>query len=343
MLRCLTILMLASPFLRSQDLQPTCDASASTSLKQQGRDAVNEKRYEVAVQRLESAYAACSQDRAILLEISRTQMLKRDFEQAIASAQKYLKQDPGSIPGMLSLADAYFMGQRLTEAREAAMQVLRAEPGNSAALKIKGNSEYLSGDVSAATGTFIDLLDRHPADEEAAYMLGRIYYQEGMIDQSIGQFKRVLRINPRSHKAYDNLGLCYEAKGDNDTAIRYFLTAIKLVEKDHLDYDWAFANLADLLLKAGDAEKAYGAASQAVERNPNSARDFYIGGKALDQLGKVDLSLNWLQRSAALDPNYPEPEYLLTQIYRRLGMQDKAEEARKRFLEAKAKSPSSRK
>jgi tetratricopeptide (TPR) repeat protein len=277
-----------------------------------------------------------------LLELSRTYASKRDFDRAISTAQQYLKTDPSSVSGRLTLANAYFMAQRLTEARELAMQILRTEPGQPTALKIKGNAEYLLGNTSAAITTFIDLLDRHPDDEEASYMLGRIYYQESRVDQAMGQFERVLKLNPRSYKAYDNLGLCYEAKGDNDGAVRYFLTAIKLVENDHPEYDSAYANLADLLLKTGDAQKAFDAASKAAKRNPYSARDFFLGAKALDLLGKFDLALNWLQRSAALDPNYPEPEYLLARVYRQLGQPEKAEEARKRFLAAKAKEPGPR-
>lgn len=254
------------------------------------------------------------------------------------SAQQQLKDNPASVADRLVQANEYFRAARLTEAKEIAEQVLRIQPGNPAALEIKGNVQYLQGEVSAAIDTFIDLLELHPENQEAPYMLGRIYYQEGRVDQAVGQFERVLKLDAYSHKAYDNLGLCYEAKGDDDKALRYFLTAIKLVEKNHPEYDSAYANLAELLLKKGDAEKAFGAASKAVERNQYSARDFYLGGKALEQLGKTDLCLHWLQRSAALDPNYPEPEYLLARVYRRLGQPDKAAEAEKKFLEARAKT-----
>jgi tetratricopeptide (TPR) repeat protein len=277
-----------------------------------------------------------------LLELSRAYASKRDFDRAISTAQQYLKADPASIPGRLTLANAYFMAQRLTEARALAQEIVQVQPGEPTALKIKGNAEYLLGDTSTAIATFIDLLDRHPEDEEAPYMLGRIYYQESRVDQAMGQFERVLKLNARSYKAYDNLGLCYEAKGDNDRAVRYFLTAIKLVENDHPEYDSAYADLSEVLLKTGDAQKAFDAASKAAKRNPYSARDFYLGAKALEQLGKFDLCLNWLERSVALDPNYPEPEYLLARVYRQLGQPDKAEQARKRFLEVKAKEPGPR-
>jgi tetratricopeptide (TPR) repeat protein len=239
-------------------------------------------------------------------------------------------------------ANALLISRRFDEAKAAANGILRTDPSNAAAMKIKGNAEYFMGQYGAAMDTFIALLDRHPTDEEGAYMLGRIYYQEGHIEQAMGQFDRVLKLNPQSYKAWDNLGLCWEARGDEEKAIASYLQAIKLVEKDHPEYDWAYANLANLLVRMGDAERAYAAAVKAANRNPNSARNFYIGAKALEKLGKTELCLNWLQRAVALDPNYSEPQYLLSRVYHKLGQDDKAEEARKKFLALKAKEPSQR-
>jgi len=243
----------------------------------------------------------------------------------------------------LAQANALFKAQRLSEAKNLAEEVLHTQPTNPYALEIKGNVQYLQGDSSAAIATFIDLLEAHPENQEAPYMLGRIYYQEGSLDQATGQFERLLKLNPASYKAYDNLGLCYAAKGDDEKAMRYMLTAVKLTQNDHLEYDTAYADVAELLLKTGDAQKAFGAASKAADRNPNSARNFYLGGKALDQLGKTDLSLNWLQRSVALDPTYPDPQYLLARIFRKLGKTEEADAAQKKFLDLRAKNPGPRK
>lgn len=274
-----------------------------------------------------------------LQQSARHAMQARQFDVAIQSFQSALSACPADRRLQIALGNAYFMGGHFQQAKDVALEVLRSDPGNAAALEIKANSEYLLGDSGAAIDTFIGLLDRHPENESAAYMLGRIYYQEDSIDQAIGQFERVLRLNAYSYKAYDNLGLCYEAKGDNEKATRYFLTAIKLVEKNDPDYDTVYADLAELLLKTGDTQKAFDAASIAANRNSMSARNFYLGGKALDQLGKTKLALNWLQRSAALDPNYPQPLYLLSRIYHKLGEKQKAEEAQKKFIELQAKLP----
>ena len=286
----------------------SCSGGEFATLRQQGRDALAHRQFDAAIQSLKQAQTVCPSDRAVSLD----------------------------------LADAYFMAQRFTEAKVEADRVLKAEPGEPAALKIKGNADYLLGNFSGAKDAFIELMDRHPDDEEAPYMLGRMYYQEGDIDHAAGQFERVLKLNPASYKAFDNLGLCYEAKGDNQAATRYFLTSIKLVQKDHPEYDWPYANLADLLIKTGDNQKAFDAASMAADRNPRSARNFYLGGKALFNLGKTELSLNWLKRSAALDPGYPQPLYLLARVYHKLGQEQKSAEAEQKFRAVQAKAPAVR-
>jgi len=335
------VLQVASiaPANGQQSAQEACDSAHSLALRGSGRDAFDKHQYEVAARRFSEALDACPRQRDILIELSEAQVHLRQFDLAIRSVREFLEREPASVPGRLALANVYLMAQRLADAKREAEGILNTEPDNLTAVKIEANAEYLLGNVDAAESRFIELLDRHPEDEEGAYMLGRIYYQEGQIDYAIGQFERVLKLNPRSYKAYDNLGLCYEARGEKEKAVRHFFAAIKLVEKDPPDYDWPFANLADLFLKEGDSEKAFALASKAADRNPSSARNFYLGGKALYELGKTDLCLNWLERSSALDPNYPEPLYLLGQVYRKLGQDGKSKKALERFREAKAKQP----
>lgn len=248
----------------------------------------------------------------------------------------------GVVSTRLESARALFREGKLTDAASEADRALSIEPGNVPALELKANCAYLSGNFEQAKTTLIGVLDSHPSDQEAAYMLGRMYYQEGYLEQAIGLFQRVLKSNPQAFKAWDNLGLCYQALGSYDEATRHFLTAIKLVEKDHPKYDWPYANLADLLLKTGKTQMAYDAAAKAAERNPLSARNFYLGGKALEELGRSEMALSWLERSASLDAAYPEPWYLLARMYRKSGDAAKAEEARRKFAELSAKTPAKR-
>ena len=326
----------------SQAQGSLCNRSVSEPLEKEALSAMSTRKFELAARRFEAAFDACPEKRSILLDLTQAQVSGRKFDEAIRTAERYLASDRGSVAGRVILANAYLMAQRLKDALAEADAILRDHSDEPAALKIKGNAAYLIGDFSTAKDTFIRLLERHLADEDGAYMLGRIYYQEGYLDLAIGQFDRVLKINPGSYKAFDNLGLCYQAEGEDEQAMRYFLTAIKLVEKDHPEYEWPYTNLADLLLKNGDAQRAFDAASKAADRNPMSDRSFYIGAKALDQLGKPELSLNWLQRAVALNAASSESWYLLARVYRKLKQNEKAEEAQQKFRELKAKEPARR-
>jgi tetratricopeptide (TPR) repeat protein len=319
-----------------------CDLISSSSLRNNALRALDQHQYGAAILEFQRALDACPTQKMILLDLSQAHARNRDFPRAIHAAQEFLESAPDSISGRLALANAYFMAQRFSETRTEYERVLKCDPYQVAALKLKGNTEYLTGDFEQSESTFISLLDKHPNDEDAAYMLGRIYYMQGRIDYAAGQFRRVLTVNPQSYKAFDNLGLCYQARGETELATRYFLTAIKLVEKDHPDYDSPYANLADLLLENNEYEKAFAAASKAADRNPYAARNFYLGGKALSKLQKNDLCLNWLQRSVALDPNYPEPLYLLSKVYAQMGQEEKRKQALEMFREVKARVPQTR-
>jgi Flp pilus assembly protein TadD len=70
-----------------------------------------------------------------------------------------------------------------------------------------------------------------------------------------------------------------------------------------------------------------------------SDHSFYIGAKALYQLGKLEQSRNWLERAVSLNAASSESWYLLTLVYGKLQQNDKAEEARRKFLELKAREP----
>ena len=319
-----------------------CNLLHSEDQRHVGLEALRSGRYSAAAAAFQESLSACPSQHRILLELSQVDVQLKDFAGAIRYAQRFLELEPAAVDGRLALANAYFMAQRPQDALREADIVLKADPAQAAALRLKGNLEYLAGNLDGALATFVTLLDKHPEDEEGPYMLGRIYYQEKRVDHATGQFQRVLKLNPKSYKAYDNLGLCYQSLGDTALATRYFLTAIKLVDKDHPEYDWAYANLASLLMDQGDTEKAFGFASKAATRNPNSARNFYLGGKALSKLGKNELSANWLERSVSLDPSYPEPLYLLSRVYSQLGQDEKAKAALEKFQAVKKVAPRER-
>ncbi len=210
------------------------------------------------------------------------------------------------------------------------------------ALKVKAKALYLLRRDDDAKATLKRAAERAPADAEIPYDLGRIYYQQGRHADAAELLRRATTLDPGSYKAWDALGLATEALGNVGEAQQLYLKAIALVHKAHPRYDVVYANFADLMIKVGDYQRAFDLAAEAAERNPDEARNFFLAGKALVQLGRADISLRWFERAIVLNADYPEAHYQLAQAYRRLGRSEDAERALKAFQAASARAPRER-
>jgi tetratricopeptide (TPR) repeat protein len=201
---------------------------------------------------------------------------------------------------------------------------------------------YLSARVREAEDALRRAAALAPGDAEIAYDLGRIYYQEGRHPQAAAAFRQAIAIDARAYKAWDNLGLAMEALGDAAQATHHYLKAMEIARTEQPRYDVVYANYADLLLKQGENRRAFDAAAEAAQRNPDDPRNMFLAGKALVRLERPDIGLKWLTQALALDPDYAEAHYLLAQAYRRLGRMDDAARALKDFQAASARAPKTR-
>jgi len=197
-----------------------------------------------------------------------------------------------------------------------------------------GQTQYLLGQVNEAERSFQSAVALEPKNPEALYALGRLYAMQNRYAEAVERLEATVRIDPKHYKAWDNLGVCYDALNRDPEALRSFFKALELVKTDHPKYDWAHANLADFFLRRDQNEKAFQLAAEAAARNPNSARNYFLTGKALVRLEKHDLSVRWLERAEQLDPQFADGLYLLAQTYRKLGRQADAARAMERFKEA---------
>lgn len=246
---------------------------------------------------------------------------------------------PNNRNALFGLAQSRLLEEKFPESLDALRSLLSADPHDVAALRLKAQAHYLSGQDIEAEKTLLQALAIDSRDQEAIYSLGRVYYTATRYQDALAQFRRLIELNPKSYKGYDNLGLCYEALADDRHAIASYMKALDLVYKDHPHYDWPYANLANLLIKLGSYEKAFDLAVEAASRNPYSARNCYLTGKALFELDKAELSVRWLKRSIELDAAYPQPRYLLAQIYKKQGLTAEAEREFRAFRDNAAKAP----
>jgi len=272
-----------------------------------------------------------------LLERGRKAYEGREFVSAAAEFEHALPVCPNRGQVLLALGQAQLMGQRIEGSITTLRQLTTLEPRNATAHKLLGDALYLSGQEIEAEKSFQAALAIDARSEGALYALGRMYYQQNRYPEAARQFEKVLEGDPKNYRAHDNLALCYDAMRQDSDALRHFFRALDLVHKDHPEYDWAYANLADFYLKRDQFEKAFQLAAEAAQRNPTSARNCFLTGKALVRLEKPELSVRWLEQAVKLDPSYSHARYLLAQTYRKLGREEDARRELEKFRELSEK------
>jgi len=270
------------------------------------------------------------------LERGRQAYQAKRFEQATGEFTRALELCPNRTQVLLALGQAQLMSQRFDASIQTLRQLTGLQPKNLLAHKLLADALYLAGQETEAEQSLQAALAVDPAHEPSLYALGRIYFQQKRYPEAVEKFQRVLAHDPKSYRAHDNLALCYDFLHQDADALRHFLQALDLV-KDHPEYDWAYANLADFFLRRNQYEKAFQLAAEAAQRNPASARNCFLTGKALVNLEKPDLSLRWLEQAVKLDPSYREARYLLAQVYRKLGREQDAERELGAFKELSQK------
>lgn len=283
--------------------------------------------------------AGIAQDCKSILDDVRRFDEQKKFAESAAKLEMAVSVCSNAEDALLALARHRMLAEQLPQAQEAVARLLRLNPSHLAALKLKSDLHYLAGEDAKAEEALIALLKIDSKNEEGLYALGRLYYQQSRYQAACDQFHKTLLVNSKSYKAYDNLGLCYEGLNNTTEASKNYLKALDLVHTAHREYDWPYANFANFLINRGSYRQAFDLAAEAAERNPNSARNFYLAGKALFELKQVDKSVRWLTQSVTLDPQYPEPHYLLGRVYREQGKKDEAQREFSVFQELRQKAP----
>ena len=280
------------------------DASCDAQLAR-ARDAYERHEYEQARTGFAAAVTACGETPPVLLALAQAELLSRDAAAALATLGRLEAKGPLSVPAM----------------------------------KVRAKALYLSVRDREAELTLLAAAARAPKDPEIPYDLGRIYYQQQRHQEAQRAFQQAIANDARAYKAWDNLGLTFEALGNVSEAIRHYAKAMAIAHTDAPSYDVVYANYADLLIREGQYRKAFDAAAEAAQRNPRDARNFLLAGKALVRLEAPDVGVKWLTQATVLDPDYPEPHYLLARAYQRLGRLEESRQAMAAFQAASERSP----
>ena len=238
------------------------------------------------------------------------------FEQAEASFQRALRDDPSSAEALYGLGSVYLNQQKHREAQESferAIQLrasypdtlpnawnnlgllatregrtveaipffqeaLRLNPDHLVALDNLGNAYRQQKQWEEARNVFTRALKVNPQDPEANYSLGMIFAQTNDNERAYEYLQRALKFRPDYPEALNNLGILYLRTQRRDQAVASFEECIRVAPA----FDQSYLNLARVYAVEGEPEKARTMLQDLLKQHPGHAQ----AQKALEQLGR---------------------------------------------------------
>jgi tetratricopeptide (TPR) repeat protein/peroxiredoxin len=225
------------------------------------------------------------------------------LDQAAASFQLALRDDPSSAEAAYGLGSAYLSRQKTAEAQESFeratklrasypdtlanawnnlgllatrqsqteeaircfKQALRLRPDHLIALNNLGNAYRLQKSWDEARKTFERALEVNGGDPEANYGLGMVFAQADDTAQAYEYLQRALKFRPVYPEALNNLGILYLRTQRRDEAIASFEECIRLAPA----FDQSYLNLARIYALEGTPEKARAILLALLKQHPD--------------------------------------------------------------------------
>jgi tetratricopeptide (TPR) repeat protein/peroxiredoxin len=238
------------------------------------------------------------------------------FDQAEASLQLALRDDPSSAEAVYGLGSVYLKQQKTEEARhsfERALKLhasypdtlpnawnnlgliatqegrtadaipyfqeaLRLSPDHLIALDNLGNAYRQQKQWDDARKVLERAVAVGPQDPEANYSLGMVFAQIDDSDRAYEYLQRALKLRPAYPEALNNLGVLYLRTRRREEAVASFEKCIRVAP----GFDQAYLNLARVYSLEGAPDKAGAVLLELLKQHPDHAQ----GQKMLEELGR---------------------------------------------------------
>lgn len=167
------------------------------------------------------------------------------------------------------------------------------------------------------------------------YWLSRLDYNDMNFTSSLNNAHEAIKTDPAFMRGYDSQGLSYEAIGDFENAVKSFRAAAEINRKDKTPSPWPSMNLGRVLIKLNQLDEAEVSLKESLSYDPRFPQAHFQLGLLLEKANRNEDALRELQQAAHFDPTYPEPHFALGRVFKRLGEDQKAEQAWATFQELK--------
>jgi tetratricopeptide (TPR) repeat protein len=196
--------------------------------------------------------------------------------------------------------------------------------------------EYSKGRYSHEAAAMAKAASQLAPAEQNLYFLAIKAYQDAgnqiaaaeLAADAAGRF-------PQSARAQFEHGFYLQKRGSTGPAMQYLRRAMELDDR----YEEPFFFYGDLLVKQSKWEEALEPLRKSIAIRPEYSPARVALARALTNLNQLPLALRELETAAALDPKNAQPWVMLSQLYFRMGDEEKARGAKETSLRLRRENP----
>jgi tetratricopeptide (TPR) repeat protein len=301
-------------------------------------DAAAEKRQTVqsaafsreAITHLERVAKEPTADIALHYTLGRLYLRTGDTEKAVQALGRVLSQNPNSVQGRLTLAQAHAASNNLESAIETLEEIVDDEPRVASAL---AQYQEQAGQLKEAADNYARALVLTPMSRELKYRRIAVLYTSGDYAQSAALAAQAQTEHPEDLRFPRLQARALFQSGAPARAVALLETTVKAFPKD-VETQFALADLYNNSNREQDAERAM---RQVLQLEPSNADALnYLGYLLAERGEQLDEAIRLVRRALDADPG--NPSYLDSlgwALFRRGDL----EEADKYLAPAAAKLP----
>lgn len=310
-----------------------------------------------------------SQQPSALSQRAQELALSKNFEEAERLWRQALALEPDFFPALFNLGYMHFSRQRFEPAEMWLSRAARVKPNDY-------NTRYLLGASLVGLGRREEGLRHWRAAQElrpdelrllqimsVEYSKGRyfneaavaarsalalknddpnLYYLAIKAHQDAGDYSAALEIArkavdlfPKLARANFEYAFHLQKLGAVEESLRYLQ---KAMEADP-SYEEPFFFYGDLLLRQGQHEQSISYLEKAIKNRPDYTAARVSRAKALLAMERLQDAVATLEEAIRIDPRHPQPHLLLSQIYFRMGNEERAQREKGISLRLRRENP----